>query len=144
MPLTCFLDIVGCVPEKMAEKYTNLLPFLKNLFTTSTKEDIRETSAAIYAIITVHTSNKAAIDKEIKEFVSQAQNNKNLEAQCGYLIAYTYLCERCIVLSKKGKFGGKGFSPSNWEPYKEGVLYLGESKYNIIIFLSYLIEIKRM
>ncbi|CAH0727922.1 unnamed protein product, partial [Brenthis ino] len=124
MPLTCFLDIVGCVPEKMAEKYTNLLPFLKNLFTTSTKEDIRETSAAIYAIITVHTSNKATIDKEIKEFVSQTQNNKNLEAQCGYLIAYTYLCERCIVLSKKGKFGGKGFSPSNWEPYKEGVLCL--------------------
>lgn len=124
MPLTCFLDIVGCVPEKIADKYTNLLPFLKNLFTSSTKEDIRETSAAIYAIITVHTSNKAAVDKEIKEFVRQVENNKNLESQCGYLIAFTYLCERCIVLSKKGKFGGKGFNPNNWEPYKEGALCL--------------------
>ncbi|CAH2107601.1 unnamed protein product [Euphydryas editha] len=124
MALTCFLDIVGCVPKKMAEKYTNILPFLKNLFTTSTKEDIRENSAAIYAIITVHTSTKASIENEIKEFVEQSQKNKNLETQCGYLIAFTHLCERCIFLSKKGNFGGKGFNPSNWEPYKNGALCL--------------------
>lgn len=126
MALTCFLDIVGCAPKKMADKYTNILPFLKNLFTTSTKEDIRENSAAIYAIITVHTSNKASIENEIKEFVEQSQKNKNLETQCGYLIAFTHLCERCIVLSKKGNFGGKGFNPSNWEPYKNGALCLGK------------------
>ncbi|XP_026485739.2 proteasome-associated protein ECM29 homolog [Vanessa tameamea] len=120
MALTCFLDVVGCIPKKMSEKYTNILPFLKNLFTTSTKEDIRETAAAIYAIITVHTNTKAAIENEVKEYVTQSQKNKSLESQCGYMIAFTYLCERCIVLSKKGNFGGKGFSPSNWEPYKDG------------------------
>lgn len=124
MPLSCFLDIIGCVPEKMASKYTSLLPFLRNLFTTSTKEDIRDISAVIYAIITVHTSEKSAIDKEIKEFVAQGQNNKSLEAQCGYLSAFSNLCERCIVLSKRAKFGGKGFNPANWEPYQEGAVVL--------------------
>ncbi|KAH9632202.1 hypothetical protein HF086_015234 [Spodoptera exigua] len=124
MPLSCFLDIIGCVPEKMAAKYTSLLPFLRNLFTSSTKEDIRDISAVIYAIITVHTSEKSAIDKEIKEFVSQGQNNKNLEAQCGYLAAFSSLCERCIVLSKRAKFGGKGFNSANWEPYQEGAVVL--------------------
>ncbi|XP_039748644.1 proteasome-associated protein ECM29 homolog [Pararge aegeria] len=124
MPLTCFLDIVGCVPSKMAEKYTGLLPFMKNLFATSTKEDIRETSAAIYAIISVHTKNKADIEIEIKECVAQCRSNKSLESQCGYIMAFTHLCERCIVLSRRGKFGGKGFNPRSWEPFKEGVLCL--------------------
>lgn len=81
MPLTCFLDIIGCVPDKMAPKYTSLLPFLKNLFTTSTKEDIRETAAVIYAIITVSTAEKRAIDREIKDFAAQCVSNKSLEAQ---------------------------------------------------------------
>lgn len=126
MPLTCFLDIVGCVPEKMASKYTSLLPFLRNLFTTSTKEDIRDIAAVIYAIITVNTSEKSAIDKEIKEFVVQGQNNKNLEAQCGYLAAFANMCERCIALSRRGKFGGKGFQSANWEPYQEGAVVLGK------------------
>ncbi|XP_068630379.1 proteasome-associated protein ECM29 homolog [Battus philenor] len=125
MPLTCFLDIVGCVPEIMASKYESLLPFLMNLFTTSTKEDIRDTAAVIYAIITANTGNKSTIDKNIKEFVAQSQGNKGLEAQCGYISAFSHLCERCIALSKRGKFGGKGFSPSNWEPYQEGALCLG-------------------
>ncbi|KAJ2947108.1 hypothetical protein O0L34_g16457 [Tuta absoluta] len=122
--LSCFLDIIGCVPQKMAPKYTNLLPFLKNLFTTSTKEDIRETAAVIYAIITVHTSDKAAIEREINEFVVQGKDNKNLEAQCGYIAAFTNLCERCIVLSKRGKFGGKGFNSTSWEPFQKGVICL--------------------
>lgn len=65
MSLTCFLDIVGCVPEKMASKYTSLLPFLRNLFTTSTKEEIREAASVIFAIITTHTSEKSAIDKQV-------------------------------------------------------------------------------
>lgn len=133
MPLSCFLDIVGCVPEKMASKYTSLLPFLRNLFTTSTKEDIRDVAAVIYAIITVHTSEKSAIDKEIKEFVVQGQNNKSLEAQCGYLAALSNMCERCVTLSKRGKFGGKGFSPANWEPYQDGAVVLGKC---CILFLT--------
>ncbi|XP_026729465.1 proteasome-associated protein ECM29 homolog [Trichoplusia ni] len=124
MPLTCFLDIVGCVPEKMASKYISLLPFLRNLFTTSTKEDVRDTASVIYAIITVHTSEKSAIDKEIKEFVVQGQNNKSLESQCGYLSALSTMCERCLVLSKRGKFGGKGFNSANWEPYQEAAVVL--------------------
>ncbi|CAH0749868.1 unnamed protein product [Diatraea saccharalis] len=124
MPLTCFLDIVGCVPEKMASKYTNLLSFLKNLFTTSTKEEMRENAAVVYAIITVSTSDKSTVEKEIKEFVEQGRNNKNLESQCGYLSALAHMCERCIVYSKRGKFGGKGFSAANWEPFKEGVIVL--------------------
>ncbi|KAI5643789.1 hypothetical protein NE865_04185 [Phthorimaea operculella] len=122
--LSCFLDIIGCVPQKMAPKYTNLLPFLKNLFTTSTKEDIRETAAVIYAIITVHTSDKTAIEREINEFVVQGKDNKTLEAQCGYITAFANLCERCIVLSKRGKFGGKGFSATSWEPFQKGVICL--------------------
>ncbi|XP_013177902.1 PREDICTED: proteasome-associated protein ECM29 homolog isoform X1 [Papilio xuthus] len=125
MPLTCFLDIVGCVPEIIASKYVSLLPFLMNLFTTSTKEDIRDIAAVIYAIITANTSNKSAIEKEIKEFVAQSRGNKGLEAQCGYISAFSHLCERCIALSKRGKFGGKGFNPSTWEPYQDGALCLG-------------------
>ncbi|XP_052750867.1 proteasome-associated protein ECM29 homolog [Galleria mellonella] len=124
MPLTCFLDIVGCVPEKMASKYANLLPFLKTLFTTSTKEEIRDTAAVIYAIITVNTSDKTAIEKEITEFVVQGQGNKNLESQCGYLCAFAHISERCVVMVKKGKFGGKGFNAANWEPFKQGVICL--------------------
>lgn len=124
MPLTCFLDIIGCVPDKMASKYTSLLPFLRNLFTASTKEDVRDTAAVIYAIITVHTSDKSAIDKEIKEFVVQARDNKSLESQCGYITAFANMCERCIVLAKRAKFGGKGFVAANWEPYQEGALCL--------------------
>ncbi|XP_037874946.1 proteasome adapter and scaffold protein ECM29 isoform X1 [Bombyx mori] len=124
MALTCFLDIIGCIPEKMASKYTNLLPFLRNLFTTSTKEHIRDTSAVIYAIIFVHTSEKTAIDKEISEFVTQGKNNKSLESQCGYLSAFANVCERAVVLSTRGKFGGKGFSAADWEPYQEAALCL--------------------
>ncbi|CAK1553468.1 unnamed protein product [Leptosia nina] len=124
MPLTCFLDIVGCVPNEMAAKYTTLLPFLLNLFTSSTKEEIRETAATIFAIIFVNTNEKAAIDKQIKEFVVQGVNNKSLEAQCGYIAAFTNMCERCIVLARKGKFGGKGFNPVNWEPYQEAAVAL--------------------
>lgn len=126
MALTCFLDIVGCIPETISPKYTSLLPFLRNLFTTSTKEDIRETASAIYAIITVHTSDKAAIDKEIKEFVEQATGNKSLEAQCGYVCAFAHMCERCVVLARRGKFGGKGFRAAEWEPYQEGAVCLGK------------------
>ncbi|XP_053602483.1 proteasome adapter and scaffold protein ECM29 isoform X2 [Plodia interpunctella] len=122
MPLTCFLDIVGCVPDKMAAKYTNMLPYLKTIFTTSTKEDVRDTASLIYAIITVHTSDKATIDKQIAEFVGQG--NKSLESQCGYLSAFAHMCERCIILAKRGKFGGKGFNAANWEPYQQGVICL--------------------
>lgn len=133
MPLTCFLDIVGCVPEKMASKYTSLLPFLRNLFTTSTKEDIKDTAAVIYAIITVHTTDKASIDKEIREFVVQGRDNKTLETQCGYLTAFANMCERCVVLGKRGKFGGKGFNATNWEPYQDGAACLGK---NVPILLN--------
>lgn len=126
MPLTCFLEIVGCVPEKMSAKYTTLLPFLKNLFITSSKEDVRETSALIYAIIKVNTSEKSALDSEITEFVSESASNKNLEAQCGYMSTFTNMCERCINLSRRGKqFGGKGFVPANWAPYKAAAENLG-------------------
>ncbi|XP_049865676.1 proteasome adapter and scaffold protein ECM29 [Pectinophora gossypiella] len=124
MPLTCFLDIIGCIPEKMANKYIHLLPYMKNLFTTSTKEDIREISATIYAIITLHTSDKAFVENEINEFVRQAKENKNLESQCGYISAFVNLCERSIVLAKRGKFGGKGFDPAKWEPYHQGAVCL--------------------
>ncbi|XP_063621128.1 proteasome-associated protein ECM29 homolog [Cydia splendana] len=126
MPLTCFLDIVGCVPEKIASKYTNLLPFLKNLFVTTTKEDIREAASVIYAIITVHTSEKSAIERELKDFVVQGDSNRNLESQCGYLCVFSHMCERCLVLAKRGKFGGKGFTGANWEPYQEGVRSLAK------------------
>ncbi|KOB74355.1 Proteasome-associated protein ECM29-like protein [Operophtera brumata] len=115
MSLTCFLDIVGCVPEKIASKYTSLLPFLRNLFTTSTKEEIRDIAALIFAIIT------------IKEFVEQGVGNKNLESQCGYVAAFAHMCERCVALSKRAKFGGKGFSPAGWEPYQDGAVCLGNS-----------------
>ncbi|KAL4708413.1 hypothetical protein ACJJTC_019649, partial [Scirpophaga incertulas] len=124
MSLTCFLDIVGCTPEKMAPKYKHLLPFVKNLVTSSTKEDIREIASVIYAIITVHTTEKAAIEREISEFAEEGKNNKFLEAQCGYLSAFAHMCERCIVLAKKGKFGGKGFKAANWAPYKQGFVAL--------------------
>ncbi|XP_041976007.1 proteasome-associated protein ECM29 homolog [Aricia agestis] len=122
MPLTCFLDIIGCVPDKMAAKYTSLLPFLRNLFTTSTKEDIRDIAATVYAILTVHTSDKNSIDREITEFVVQGRSNKNLESQCGYISAFAHLCERCIVLAKQGKFGK--FEANDWQPYRDGVLCL--------------------
>ncbi|CAH4007387.1 unnamed protein product [Pieris brassicae] len=124
MPLTCFLDIVGCVPDKMAPKYSTLLPFLLNLFTTSTKEEVRETAAIIYAIIFVAINEKSTIDRQIKEFVVRGVNNRSLEAQCGYIAVFTNMCERCIVLSRKGKFGGKGFNPVNWEPYQEAAVAL--------------------
>ncbi|KAI8428500.1 hypothetical protein MSG28_007292 [Choristoneura fumiferana] len=121
MPLTCFLDIVGCVPDKMAAKYAHLLPFFKNLFISSTKEEIRDAAAVIYAVIIVQISDKATVEKEVREFVVQGDSNKNLESQCGYLSAFAHVCERCLVLAKRGKFGGKGFSGANWEPYQDGV-----------------------
>lgn len=141
MPLTCFLDIAGCVAEHISPKYTNILPFLRNLFTTSTKEDVREIASVIYAIITVNTSEKAAIDKEIKEFVGQAVGNKLLEAQCGYLSAFAHLCERCVVLAKKGKFGGKAFNVAEWEPYQEGAVCLGKLNTRVICKLETILYI---
>lgn len=125
MPLTCFLDIVGCVPEKMAPKYTNMLPFLKKLFVESSRENIRETAALIYAIILVHTSGKPVIDNFIDEFVGEALSNKSLESQCGYASAFSHICERVIHLSRKGKFSVNKFTVSNWPPYKSGVECLG-------------------
>lgn len=65
---------------------------------------------------------------QIKEFVEQGVGNKNLEAQCGYVTAFAHLCERCVALSKRAKFGGKGFSPAGWEPYQEGAVCLGKCK----------------
>ncbi|GBP15166.1 Proteasome adapter and scaffold protein ECM29 [Eumeta japonica] len=122
MPLTCFLDVIGCVSEKLANKYTNMLPLFKNLFTNSTREEIRETSAIIYAIITVHSSEKTQIEKEIKDYVELCSNSKNLEAQCGYACVFSHLCERYINMSKKGEqFDGKVLSVADWEPYKAAV-----------------------
>lgn len=52
--------------------------------------------------------------------------NKNLESQCGYVAAFAHMCERCMALSKRGKFGGKGFTAAGWEPYQEGAVCMGK------------------
>ncbi|CAB3243794.1 unnamed protein product [Arctia plantaginis] len=121
MPLTCFLDIVGCNPQEMAPKYTSLLPFLKNIYMTSTKEDVRDVAGMIYAIIFVTTSDKNTIENEImaaKELYKKPHELRNLETRCGILAALSNVCERCLAYAKRGMFGGQHFDAKNWASYK--------------------------
>lgn len=121
MPLTCFLDIVGCNPQEMAPKYTSLLPFLKNLYMTSTKEDVRDVAGTIYAIIFVTTSDRNTIENEImtaKELYQKQHELRNLESRCGILAALSNVCERCLAYAKRGMLGGEHFDVKNWHSYK--------------------------
>ncbi|CAH2075093.1 unnamed protein product, partial [Iphiclides podalirius] len=124
MPLTCLLDIIGCVPDVMAPKYSGLLPFLAGLFATTTREEVRHIAAQAFATITAATAERPTAEAELRGLVAQAQGNQPLEAKCGAVAAFSNLCERCIALARRGRFGGKGFRPAEWQPYREAAVCL--------------------
>ncbi|KAG7212048.1 hypothetical protein KM043_012404 [Ampulex compressa] len=95
--LQAFLEVIGSIPQYTAKKYENELPWLYNLL-TSTKLDIRQLAAKIYAIIIAHFT--------MNDFESQVSNimdvvnKKSIEAQHGALLTLTYMIERKLLLSR--------------------------------------------
>lgn len=141
MPFTCLLDIVGCAPQKMAPQFVDQLPFLKNQFTNTVRNDIRDTVSLIYSIILATTGTKEDIEAALADLLKNSKSSKNLETQCGYIATLSNLLERCIVLHKQKKISlfSDNFNILEWSVFKDTVEFLGNFHLQLYLFHFYVI-----
>ncbi|XP_032663557.1 proteasome adapter and scaffold protein ECM29 [Odontomachus brunneus] len=92
--LNALLEVLGSVPPYIVKIYEKELPWLSTLL-TSTKQDVRQLAAKVYAAITAYLSRN-----EFEKYVSDIMDimkKKNLEAQHGALMALIYMLERNLT-----------------------------------------------
>ncbi|KDR13581.1 proteasome-associated protein ECM29 homolog isoform X2 [Zootermopsis nevadensis] len=100
VPLACLLEILGSVPDLLAEKFTDKLSWFKGLL-FSAKEEIRETSALLYGIIIAHGLRDSAYEEAVQDLIGSVKSKNPLEAQHGCLLATAHALERKICVMKK-------------------------------------------
>ncbi|XP_011685024.1 PREDICTED: proteasome-associated protein ECM29 homolog [Wasmannia auropunctata] len=97
--LNALLEVLGSVPHYMIKSYEKELPWLSSLL-ASTKQDVRQLAAKIYAAITGYFSRNE-FEKHVSN-VMNVMNRKNLEAQHGALMTLTYMMERNLIQQRNG------------------------------------------
>lgn len=88
------MEVLGSIPHYIVKSYEKELPWLRSLL-TSTKQDVRQLAAKIYAAITGYFP-KNEFEKHVSN-IMDIMNKKNLEAQHGALMALTYMMERYLM-----------------------------------------------
>lgn len=92
--LNALLEVLGSVPPYIVKTYEKELPWLSTLL-TSTKQDVRQLAAKVYAAITAYFSRNE-FEKHVSS-IMDIMKKKNLEAQHGALMALIYMMERNLT-----------------------------------------------
>jgi len=132
-PALALLQGIGCIPMEMAHRYEKKLGWLKNLL-NNTKEDLRETVAAIYGLVAAYL-NKGDFEKAVRELY-RSLKEKTLEYQHGVLLALGYSFGRKILCDRI-KEPKKSFN--EWKVYKEAselVISHLDNSHNLMIGAS--------
>lgn len=95
--LNALLEVVGSISKHMTAICQKELPWIYTLL-TSTKAEVRELAAKIYAIVVTH-STVNDFEKDVKDCLSLL-NKKDLESQHGALMALSYIMERKLMLKR--------------------------------------------
>lgn len=91
------LEAIGCVPDLHTFLLENVT-WIRDLL-TSTKEEIREQAAVLYAVIADKAFDEKNFETAINYLVSQT-NSKSLEAQHGAILGIGNCMERKITTKK--------------------------------------------
>lgn len=97
IPISCLLEIIGCIPKLNTQLSTDTHKWLKNQLFCSMKEEVREHSALLFAIISDMSLTDQEFDDEVMSLITQVDNNKMLEAQHGAILALGFCLERKII-----------------------------------------------
>lgn len=109
-PLSCMLEVIGCVPA-LHTVFSDHLNWLRDLL-NSTKEEIREQAAVLYAVVTNKALDAKSFETAIEYLISQTAN-KNLEAQHGAILGIGNCMERRIITKR-----ADSESIRNWHLHK--------------------------
>uniref|UniRef100_A0A2C9KR44 TOG domain-containing protein n=1 Tax=Biomphalaria glabrata TaxID=6526 RepID=A0A2C9KR44_BIOGL len=102
-PMYCLLEMVAMVPTVLAPKLSHNLDWIKSLLSSS-KDDIKQYAAELYAIACWYTKSPTDFCSDIKTFLGNL-TDKNSELVLGSLLALGY----CIGLKMKVlRSGGNG------------------------------------
>lgn len=91
------LEVVGCVPT-LYTVFNDHLNWLRDLL-NSTKEEVREHAAVLYAVVINQAFDEKKFESAIQHLISQT-GNKNLEAQHGAILGIGNCMERKIVTKR--------------------------------------------
>lgn len=105
------MEVFGSVPHYIVKSYEKELPWLRSLL-TSTKQDVRQLAAKIYAAITGYFP-KNEFEKHVSN-IMDIMNKKNLEAQHGALMALTYMMEKYLMQQRN-----ENKDLCNWTTYND-------------------------
>lgn len=105
------MEVLGSVPHYIVKSYEKELPWLRSLL-TSTKQDVRQLAAKIYAAITGYFP-KNEFEKHVSN-IMDIMNKKNLEAQHGALMALTYMMEKYLMQQRN-----ENKDLCNWTTYND-------------------------
>lgn len=97
------LEVVGCVPA-LHSVFSDHIGWLRDLL-NSTKEEVREQAAALYAVVINEALDEKSFDSAVEHLVSQTGTGRNLEAQHGAILGIGNCMERRIV-ARRGASGG--------------------------------------
>lgn len=131
--LNALLEVLGSVPPYIVKAYEKELPWLCTLL-TSTKQDMRQLAAKVYAAITAYLSRNE-FEKQVSD-IMDIMKKKSLEAQHGALMALIYMMERNLAQQRNENRENL----CNWMIYNDVVksvctyLYINVCTYTEIIF----------
>lgn len=111
--LNALLEVFGSVPYYIVKGYEKELPGLCTLI-TSTKQDVRQLAAKVYAAITAYFPRN-----DFEKYVSgimDIMKKKNLEAQHGALMTLIYMMERNLIQQRKEN---KARDLCDWTTYND-------------------------
>ncbi|XP_063216942.1 proteasome adapter and scaffold protein ECM29 isoform X2 [Bacillus rossius redtenbacheri] len=91
-PVAALLEAIGCVPERLAARFSTHLPLLKGFF-SSTKESIRPLCSSLYGIIAAHGLGENEFEENIGNLL-QELSTKSVEVQHGSVLAVAHALER--------------------------------------------------
>lgn len=96
-PLSCMLEVVGCVPT-LHTVFSDHLTWLRDLL-NSTKEEVREQAAVLYAVVISRALDDRGFEGAIDYLISQT-GTKSLEAQHGAILGIGNCMERKIIAKR--------------------------------------------
>ncbi|KAF5283686.1 hypothetical protein FQR65_LT13757 [Abscondita terminalis] len=96
-PMCYMVEVIGCVP-KLASLVIDKLNWIRDLL-NSTKEEIREISSLLYALIISEVLSEKEFESAVEYLISQTKN-KTLEVQHGVIFGLAYTFERSIMVQK--------------------------------------------
>ncbi|KAJ8977535.1 hypothetical protein NQ317_010055 [Molorchus minor] len=112
-PLCCMVELIGCVPSLTVHVSKDLHRIREQLNTT--KEEIREYSALLYAVLLVYSTEDSEFEMAINYLLSQS-SNKGLEGQHGALLGIGN-CLELKILNKKAE----GKDVKDWDLVKKSI-----------------------